>query len=236
MLWRDAAGERAGFLYIARLDERATCLERRGDDALSRHVAEQAMDGRFNRVQMRAIGREQQRLRVLVVLGLREKVHREPFRRGAAIGDDENLRWAGNHVDADAAKHLALRFGDIGISRADDLVDAGNRTRAIRERRHCLRAANADDAIDARERRGGEHQRIRIRTHHDDLAHAGHLGGHSVHEDGGGIRRLAARHVDADTVEGRDALPEARAVGLGVFPGILRLPLMERADPAVRRP
>src|SRR5260221_9065401 len=35
MLWRDAAGERAGFLYIARLDERATCLERRGDDALS---------------------------------------------------------------------------------------------------------------------------------------------------------------------------------------------------------
>src|SRR5690349_23835664 len=64
------------------------------------------------------------------MLGLREEVHRDPVRLGPAVADDEDLRRSRDHVDADLAEHLALRGSDIGVARADDLVDA----------RHALRA------------------------------------------------------------------------------------------------
>ena len=167
---------------------------------------------------MAAVGREQQGLRGFVVLGLRKEIHRQPVGRRAAVGNHQDLRRSGDHVDADLPEHLALRLGDVDIARPDDLVDARHGRGAIGERGDRLRAADADDALDARQRRRSEHQRIRIRAHHDELADAGNLRRHRVHQHRGGIGRLAAGDVEADALERAQALAEARTVGLQIIP------------------
>ena len=84
----------------------------------------------------------------------------DPLRIGAGVGDDEDLRGAGDHVDADGPEHLALRLGDEGAAGTDDLVDARNGLRAVGERRHRLGTADAQHAMHAGEMRGREHERI----------------------------------------------------------------------------
>ena len=90
------------------------------------------------------VRRKQDRLRHLVVLGLREQIHRDPVRIGAAVGDHQDLRRAGDHVDADRAEHAPLGRGDVGVAGADDLVDLRDRRRAVGERRDRLRAADRE--------------------------------------------------------------------------------------------
>ena len=185
---------------------------------------------------MRGIGRKQQRLRRLVVLGLREEIHRHPVGRRAAVRNDEDLGWAGHHVDADFAEHLALGLGHVDIAWADDLVDSRHRCGAVRERRDRLRAADRDDAVDAGEGGRGEHQRVGLRTDHHQLTHARNLGGDRVHQHRGRVRGLAAGHIEPDAIERRDALPEPGAIGFDVFPRLLQLPFMKCPDPRVRGP
>jgi hypothetical protein len=78
-------------------------------------------------VQVLGVRAQQDRLRQLVVLGLREQVHRHPVGVGGAVADHEDFRRAGDHVDADRAEHAALGRGHVGIARADDLVDLRQR-------------------------------------------------------------------------------------------------------------
>src|SRR5205814_10512740 len=96
----------------------------------------------------------------------------------------------------------ALRVGEVDVSRTADRVDSGDSLGAIGEGGDRLRAADADYAVDAGERRGGEHERVRVRAHHDELADARDPGRHRVHQHRGRIGRLAAGHVEADAAEG----------------------------------
>ena len=79
------------------------------------------------------------------MLGLRQQIGGDPVGIAGVVGDDEHFRGAGDHVDADLAEHLPLGRGDIGIAGADDFRDRRDRRRAIGERRHRLRAADAID-------------------------------------------------------------------------------------------
>ena len=94
------------------------------------------------------------------MLGLREEVHRDPVGIGRAVADHQDLGRPGHHVDADRAEHAALRRGDVGVARADDLVDRGNGRGAVGERADRLRAADREHAVDAGELRGRKHQRV----------------------------------------------------------------------------
>ena len=234
MLGRDPIGDRAGLVQVAHPDQRAARAERRGDDVLARHRRQLPRHACRDRVEEVRIGRDEDRLRVLVVLGLREKIHRDPVRVGARVGDDENFRRPGNHVDTDRAEDPALSRCNIGIARADDLVDGGNRPRAVGERRDRLRAADREGARDARKMRGGEDQRIprpvRHGRNHDDLGHARDLGRQRVHQHRRRVRSLAARNVQPHAVERGDLLPQARAVSLGHRPRLAPLPFVKRAD------
>jgi len=86
---------------------------------------------------------------VLVVLGLREQVERDPLGIGAAVADHRDFRRTGNHVDAHLAEHLPLGLGHVHVAGTDDLVDARHRGRAEGERRHRLRAADREHAVHA---------------------------------------------------------------------------------------
>src|SRR2546421_2432346 len=179
---------------------------------------------------MRALRRDEHGARRLVVLGLREEVHGHPVGRRAAIGDDQDFRRSGEHVDADVAENLALRLGDVRVARADDLVDAGDRFGAEGERRYGVRTAHRQDSIDAGECRRGERGRIGIGARHHQLAYPGDLRRHGVHQDRRGVGRLAAGHVQAYARQRAHALPEARAVAFRVIPRSLHLALVEGAD------
>ena len=94
------------------------------------------------------------------MLGLGEEVGGDPVGIVVAVGDDQDLARAGDHVDADRAEHLALGGGDVGVARPDDLGDRRDRRRAVGERGDRLGAADAVDLVDAGEPGGGEHQRV----------------------------------------------------------------------------
>ena len=70
------------------------------------------------------------------VLGLREQVGRDPRGVDGVVGDDRDLRRAGEPSIADDGRDLALGLGDVRVARADDHVDRGDasrcRTRARR--------------------------------------------------------------------------------------------------------
>ena len=152
-----------------------------------------------------AVVRDQDRLGVFVMLGLREQVRGDPFRLIGAIGDHQDLGGARDHVDADGAEDQALGGGDIGVAGAHDLVHRRNRLGAVGERGDGLRPAHPIDLCDACDLGGGHHRRveraIRRRHDHGDAPHAGDAGGDRVHQHGARIGGGAARHVEPDRVQ-----------------------------------
>jgi hypothetical protein len=153
VLGRDAVGERAGLLQAVDVDQRAAVGERPWRSC--RGAAWWAAGGRslVHRVDEAGVGAQQDGLRELVVLGLGEEVHRHPVGVAGAIGDDQHFGGPGDHVDADGAEHAALGLGHIGVARADDLVHLRDGLRAVGQRRHRLRAADGEHAVDAGDRR-----------------------------------------------------------------------------------
>ena len=66
----------------------------------------------------------------------------------ARIGENDDFRRAGDHVDADDAEHAALGGGDIGVAGTDDLGDRRDALGSVGERGDRLRAADAIDFAD----------------------------------------------------------------------------------------
>mmetsp|Transcript_29288 Transcript_29288/g.53048 ORF Transcript_29288/g.53048 Transcript_29288/m.53048 type:complete len:339 (-) Transcript_29288:252-1268(-) len=160
------------------------------------------------------------------MFGLAEQVHGHPVWRRGAVGNHEDLARAGDHVDADLAEHMLLGRGHIRIARAGDLVDARDACRAIGQCGHGLGAADREHPVHAGHRGRGQHQRVAHAVgrghHHDDLGHAGDLGRDGIHQHAARVGGLAARHIDADTVQRRDLLAEQVAVLVAVAPAAAR--------------
>ena len=212
--------------------------ERLGDDGSARHLREPALRALRDAIDQSRVGRDEDRLRELVVLGLREQVDRDPVGVGGAVRQHQDLRHARDHVDADGPEHATLGRRHIGVARTADLVDGGNRLRAVGERRDRLRPADRERGGHTGHVRGREHQRIarsmRRGHDHDDLAHTRHVRGNCVHQHRRRIGRLAAGHVDADAIERGHPLPELGAVVRAHAEPATALALVEIADPLRR--
>ena len=61
-----------------------------------------------------------------------KKIGGDPIGVVVAIGDDQDLGRAGDHVDADPAEDAPLGRGDIGVAGPDDLVDRRRSSRCHR--------------------------------------------------------------------------------------------------------
>ena len=167
------------------------------------------------RLDERRVRREQDGLRHLVVLGLREEVHRDPVgirvdrrrsrgsprgrppcrcrpRRTRAAWPRRRRRCRGRR----SCPPAGTRRGAVG-ERADRLRAADARRRGPRRRAPPPRAPSALRSPSGR------------RHHHDELGDAGHLRRHRVHQHRRRIGRLAAGHVEADAVERRHAAGRA---------------------------
>ena len=122
---------------------------------------------------------------------------------------------------------MALGGRDIDGARADHFVDFRDAFCAVSQRRNCLRAADGEHSVNARNAGGSQYQLIdfttRSRHYHHDFGHACDLGRNGVHQHRRWVRGFATGYVQASTVQGRDFLAQHRAVGFGVAPGILLL-------------
>ena len=234
MLWRDVAGDLASLVETAHQYQRPAIGQRGADGRRARHGRQQLFDAVGHAFEKVSVRTQQDGLRQLIVLGLREEVHRYPVRVAVAVGDDEHLGGAGDHIDAHRAEHAALGRGDVGVTGTRDLVDLRDGLRAIRQRADRLRAADGEDAVDAGHSRSGQHQRVllaaRGRHDHDQLTHPGDLGRDRVHHHARRVGRLATRHVKTRAIQGGHLLAQHGAVGLGVVPVGHQLALVVAAD------
>ncbi|MNF45084.1 hypothetical protein D3C84_262090 [compost metagenome] len=128
---------------------------------------------------------------------------------------------------------MALGGGHIDVARTDHLVHLRHALGAVGQRGHGLGAADGEHPVDPGDAGGGQHQLVdfaaRGRHHHHHFGDTGHLGRNGVHQHRRRIGRLAARHIQAGAIQRGDLLAEHGAVGLGVGPGVLLLPLVVEA-------
>ena len=119
------------------------------------------------------------------MLGLRQQVDGDQEFVGRFVGDDQDLGWPGEQVDADFAVQVPLGLCHVGIPGTGDEVDPVQKLGAERHRGHGLHATEEVDLIRSRHAHGG-HCGSRYLTmdrrcagHHS--GHAGNLGGDYRH-------------------------------------------------------
>ena len=78
------------------------------------------------------------------MLGLRQQIRGDDARVRAVVREDQDLARSGDAVDVDLSEDEALGGRNVEVARADDLVDARHRLRAVRERGDGLRAARIE--------------------------------------------------------------------------------------------
>ena len=215
MLWRESIGHLARLRQIAHHDQRAPGGQRAADDVASRQRRQRLVYLRRHGFHILRVRADEHGLRVLVVFRLGAHIQREPTRRGGAVRHYDHLARPGDEVDAHRPEHQAFRRRHQGAARADDLVHLRHRGGAVRQCGNRLRPAQGEHPVDAGEAQRRQHMAIAfpVRGGHggDHLVHAGHARRHHRHQRGGGVGGLAARHVDADAAQRRDALAEAVA-------------------------
>ena len=79
------------------------------------------------------------------MLGLAEQVGGENRRIGGLVRDDQDLRRAGDEVDADLPEEAPLRLDDIRVARSGEEVDRRDR---FRSECHCRERLHAAEHVD----------------------------------------------------------------------------------------
>ena len=130
------------------------------------------------------------------MLRLCGQIERRNSRDSPPSCEHQHVGRAGEAVDADVGRALALGLLHVEVARAGDDVDALDRLGAVRERGDRVRAAHRVDLVHAAQRARRQDDRVRARRADDDLLHARRLRGHDAHHDRRRIRRAPARHVD----------------------------------------
>ena len=188
-------GDHDGAVARERHACRAGARQLRGDGALRRPSAS------------RALGRDEDRARGRIVLGLRDEIRGDPV-RAAAIRADDDLARAGVQVDGAVARDERLGRRDPRVARPDDLVHAWRSTRvpyasaaiACAPPMRSTRVAPAST-------RGAQHRRRRVSgSTRRSRATPATRAGIDRHEQRRRQRISAAGHVTADARERLHAL------------------------------
>ncbi len=145
--------------------------------------------------------------RVRAVLGLGGELELDETRVDLGGCDNDNLGGAARQVDRDVALHLELRLVDVGVPRADDLVDLAH----VGEPADRLRPAERPDLVDPEQLgRGGDRPAPAGGVQTTIRSTPGDLGRDGAHDE---RRDEIARHVDADRLE-RQPAPFEQHAGL----------------------
>ncbi len=204
-----------------------------------RQRLESAFDGHHHPVGEVPVVGDQDGLGGTVVLGLAEQIGGDPVGIVEAVGEDQDFRRPGDHVDADGAEDLALGGGHIGVAGTDDLVHGGDGFGPESQGADGLGAADAIDLVDAGDGGGGKHQwvdlALRRRHHHGQPPDAGDLGRQGAHQHRRRIGRRAAGNVKPDGGQRPPAPAEPQARLVGIVHPFGRLAAVEIGDAPSRQ-
>ena len=152
---------------------------------------------------------DQDGLRGRVMLGLGQQVGGDPVGPVLIVSDDDDFRRSGQGVDADDAIDPPLGSRHIGVAGADDLVHRRDGPGAVSQRGDGLSPSDPPDLGHARRLGRRQHRRLQSPggSDHGDAGHAGRRGRDRVHQNGGGIGRPPAGHIDPDRVQRRPTPP-----------------------------
>ena len=149
------------------------------------------------------------------MLGLAEQVGGDDHRIGRLVGDDQDLRRAGDEVDADLPEQAALRLDDVGVAGPDEEVD---RRRSSRFRARARRAPGRRRGRRSRRRPRDAWRRswrparaVERRRARRDALDARDLRRDDAHVRGRDHRVAAAGHVRADARDRDVPVAEANA-------------------------
>jgi hypothetical protein len=84
------------------------------------------------------------------MLGLSEHIGSDPF-WVALLGEDQDLRGAGDEINTDIAREEFLGGGNIGVAGADDAVDGFDGGRAESHSGDGLSATDSIDFLNAKD-------------------------------------------------------------------------------------
>ena len=162
------------------------------------------------------------------------------------VGEDQDFRGSGDHVDADLAEDETLGRRDIGIAGTNDFRDRRDGLRAICQGGDGLRATHAIDLVDAGKLRRRQHQRrelaLRRRHRHHQPRHAGDLRRHGVHQHRGRIGGAPSGHIKAHGLDCGPARPKLDAQRIDEalvrrdLPPVIGLDAIARECEGIERP
>ena len=172
---------------------------------------------------------------VAAVFGLGEHVGGDVGGIAARVGEGHDLARSGQEIDGDDAEELPFRLDDEGIAGTVDFQHRPDRFRAVGHRREPLGSADRVDLGGGGILKDVEQGRIDNpagtgRRHHDDLGTSRCGGETDGHVRGRDERGTAARHVDADALEGQVTLADEGALGVLAGPVLAQAALREVGD------
>ena len=144
------------------------------------------------------------------MLGLAHEVDRDDLGVRRAVGEDQAVGRACEHVYADAAEQDALRLRHELIAGADEDVGLGQTKEAERHRRDALNAAKREDLVGAAKIGGVDDRGVDAlartgRGTGGDMAASRHLRRRHSHHGGGDMGVAPARRITTSCVD-RDRL------------------------------
>ncbi len=162
------------------------------------------------------------------MLCLGKQIRRDVPRIRCLIRDDKNFGRPCDRINSCNAETCLFRERYIDVAGACDLVDSGNRLRAIGHRGNCLCTAGLVYLI-----RAGDHGcrersgrclplRVRRRTDYDPF-NACNLGRDYIHQHAGRVNRPSSRNIAAGDCDRRHFLAEDRPVRLCRNPAVYPL-------------
>ena len=208
MLRRERVAGGDAFLHV-RNHNHAAVPERSTSNVRGGQIGELAPQLRVDAIGKSGIERDEHRHRVGIMLGLREQIGRDDCRRSGGVGEDNELRWAGEHIDGDASRDELLRRRDVAVSGADDHVTGsqGAGGGAECERRDGMGSTRRQHTLGAGDGGSGERHRSGLRARDPDLLHTGRSRRHRGHQDRRWQGIAAAGRVASGALERSDPVP-----------------------------
>ena len=169
------------------------------------------------------------------MLGLAQHIGSHPRGVAAAVRQHQNFRRSCDHINAHLAEHLALGGGNVNVAGTHNFIHGRHALGAVGKGGNRLCAAAFKDAVNARNDRRRQNVGVHLAVppgggHHHDLLHPGNLGGDNIHQNGGRVRRCAARHIHARALDGGVFLSQHNAGTVGHNKIFVQLLLVEMPD------
>src|SRR5829696_79070 len=178
--------------------------------------------------------RNQNRRRVFTMFCLGQQIRSNKIRPPHLVCYNHNLRRPGNRIDSHDSKHELLSRRDKLVAWSGYFIYTRHSLSSERKGRDRVRAANRINPryVKLQQCRGdcGTLRQRPWRRRHNDSINSGDLRGHDVHYHRRRISSRSSRHVQTNSLEGRNPLAQLNTFARTDGPRLFNLTLVKFSD------